>query len=287
VTRIVYVNGAYKRYAEAAIHAEDRGFQFADAVYEVIEVLGGRLVDATRHLARLNRSLSELGIPRPMSDQALQHVIGETIRRNRVTGGIVYIQVTRGAGPRDFTLPAPEILPTVVILARSQRRGWAATLAEKGIAVKTMPDNRWGRCDIKTVMLLPAVLAKDAARREGAREVWFIDSSGAITEGASSNAWIVTAQGTLVTRQLDSHILPGITRATVTDVARAERLKVEERPFTLDEAIKAREAFLTSATNTVMPVIAIDGHSIGEGRPGPVVQRLRSRFHHVAEISTV
>ena len=287
MTRIVYVNGAYKRYAEAAIHAEDRGFQFADAVYEVIEVRGGKLVDATRHVARLDRSLGELKIAAPMSKQALLHVVGEVVRRNRVSDGIVYLQVTRGAGPRNFSLPGPEILPTLIVLARSQRRGWADELAATGIAVKTMPDNRWGRCDIKTVMLLPAILAKEAARRDGASEVWFVDAAGAVTEGASSNAWIVTAEGVLITRKRDSRILPGITRATVTDVAASERLKIEERPFTVKEALQAREAFLTSATNTVMPIVTIDGKQIGEGRPGPIVQRLRSRFHQVAEISTV
>jgi D-alanine transaminase len=287
VTRIVYVNGAYKRYAEAAIHVEDRGFQFADAIYEVIEVLDGRLVDATRHLARLERSLRELSIAAPMSNAALLHVIGEVRRRNRVRDGIIYLQVSRGAGPRDFAIPGPEILPTLVVLARSQRRGWADALAEKGIAIKTVPDNRWGRCDIKTVMLLPAVLAKDVARRNGAREVWFVDASGVVTEGGSSNAWIVTSEGVLVTRELDHHILPGITRATVMDVAKSERLKIEERAFTLKEALKAREAFVTSATNTVMPVVIIDGMPIADGRPGPLVKRLRSRFHHVAEISAV
>jgi D-alanine transaminase len=285
VTRIIYVNGAYKRYQEAAVHVEDRGFQFADAVYEVIEVLGGRLVDATRHLARLERSLGELAITPPMSAKALLHVIGEVIRRNRVRDGIVYMQVTRGAGPREFALPGPETLPTLVVFARSQPRSRFLDLAETGIAVKTLPDNRWGRCDIKTVMLLPAILAKDAARREGAREAWFLDSSGAITEGASSNAWIVTTDGVLVTRQLDLEILPGITRATVMDVAKAEDLKIEERAFTREEALRAREAFITSATNTVMPVVSVDGEAIGDGRPGPLARRLRLRFHHIAEIS--
>jgi D-alanine transaminase len=285
VTRIIYVNGAYKRYQEAAVHVEDRGFQFADAVYEVIEVLGGRLVDATRHLARLERSLGELAITPPMSAKALLHVIGEVIRRNRVRDGIVYMQVTRGAGPREFALPGPETLPTLVVFARSQPRSRFLDLAETGIAVKTLPDNRWGRCDIKTVMLLPAILAKDAARREGAREAWFLDSSGAITEGASSNAWIVTTDGVLVTRQLDREILPGITRATVMDVAKAEDLKIEERAFTREEALRAREAFITSATNTVMPVVSVDGEAIGDGRPGPLARRLRLRFHHIAEIS--
>jgi D-alanine transaminase len=285
LTRFVYVNGAYKRYAEAAVHAEDRGFQFADAIYEVIEVLDGGLVDATRHLARLERSLRELSIPPPMSKAALLQVIDQVIRRNRVREGIVYLQVTRGAGPRDFALPAPESPPTLVVLARAQRRGWSAELAETGIAVKTTPDNRWARCDIKTVMLLPAVLAKDEARRAGAREAWFIDAAGNVTEGASSNAWIVTADGALVTHPLDNHILPGVTRATVMNVAKAEGMKIEERTFSKDEALKAREAFVTSATNIVMPVVKLDGAAIGDGRPGPLAQRLRLRFHHIAEFS--
>jgi D-alanine transaminase len=285
LTRFVYVNGAYKRYAEAAVHAEDRGFQFADAIYEIIEVLDGGLVDATRHLARLERSLRELSIPPPMSKAALLQVIDQVIRRNRVRDGIVYLQVTRGAGPRDFALPAPESPPTLVVLARAQRRGWSAELAETGIAVKTTPDNRWARCDIKTVMLLPAVLAKDEARQAGAREAWFIDAAGNVTEGASSNAWIVTADGALVTHPLDNHILPGVTRATVMNVAKAEGMKIEERTFSKDEALKAREAFVTSATNIVMPVVKLDGAAIGDGRPGPLAQRLRLRFHHIAEFS--
>lgn len=285
MTRIIYVNGTYKRYADAAIHVEDRGFQFADAVYEVIEVRGSRLVDATRHLARLETSLRELAITPPMSEAALRHVIAEVVRRNHVRDGIVYLQVSRGVGPRDFALPGPETSPTLVVFARTQRAERVSQLAEAGIAVKTLPDNRWDRCDIKTVMLLPAILAKDAARREGAREAWFLDSDGAITEGASSNAWIVTAEGILVTRPLGREILPGITRSTVIDVAKAEGLNVEERPFYRAEALHAREAFITSATNTVMPVVKIDNDPIGDGRPGPLARRLRSRFHHIAEIS--
>jgi D-alanine transaminase len=285
LTRIVYVNGAYKRYTEAAVHAEDRGFQFADSIYEVIDVLDGRLVDATRHLARLDRSLNELSIPPPMSNAALLRVIAQVIRRNRIRDGIVYIQVTRGAGPRDFALPPLGTLPTLVVLARAQRKGWAAELAETGIAVKTIPDNRWGRCDIKTVMLLPAVLAKDEARRTGAKEAWFIDAQGHVTEGASSNAWIVTADGTLVTHPLDRQILPGVTRATVMDAAKAEGLNVEERSFSVREVLSAREAFVTSATNIVMPVVKIDGAPVGDGRPGPLARRLRLRFHHIAEFS--
>ena len=285
MTRIVYVNGAYKRYAEAAIHVEDRGFQFADSIYEVIEVLGGRLVDATRHLARLHRSLRELAISPPMRERALLHIIGEVVRRNRVRDGIVYMQVTRGAGPREFALPGPDVLPTLVVFARARSRESANQLAEMGIAVKTVPDNRWGRRDIKTVMLLPSVLAKDAARQADAREAWFVDASGAITEGASSNAWIVTDKGVLVTRPLGWEILPGITRATVMDVAKAEGINVEERAFTREEALRAREAFITSATNNAMPVVTLDGKTIGNGQPGPLTRRLRIRFHQLAEIS--
>ncbi len=285
MTRIVYVNGAYKRYEEAAVHVEDRGFQFADAIYEVIEVLDGRLVDATRHLARLARSLRELRIPAPMSDAALMLIIDQVIRRNRVRYGIVYMQVTRGAGPRDFALPPAGTPPTLVVLARSQRKGWSAVLAETGIGVKTIPENRWGRCDIKTVMLLPAVLAKDEARENGAKEAWFVDAQGNVTEGASSNAWIVTADGTLVTHPLDPQILPGVTRATVMDAAKLEGLKIEERAFSKAEALRSREAFVTSATNIVMPVVTIDGVPVGDGKPGPLAHRLRLRFHHVAEIS--
>ena len=167
MSRIVYVNGRYEPYANAAIHVEDRGFQFADSIYEVIEVLGGRLVDDRRHLDRLERSLSEIKMRPPMSRAALLHIVGETIKRNRVRNGLVYIQVSRGAAPRDFALPGDDVLPTLVVIARSQRQDKIAAQAEEGIAVVTMRDMRWARCDIKTVMLLPAVLAKDAARATG------------------------------------------------------------------------------------------------------------------------
>lgn len=285
MSRVVYVNGRYEPYADAAVHAEDRGFQFADAVYEVIEVLGGRLVDGSRHLDRLERSLSELGMGLPMSRAALSHVLRETIKRNRVRDGLVYMQVSRGAGRRDFALPSSDVPHTVVVVARSQPRGAIAAQAENGIAVVTRRDPRWARCDIKTVMLLPAVLAKHEARADGAKEVWFLDESDNVTEGASSNAWIVTADGTLVTRYLDSRILPGITRATALDAAQSLQMPVEERAFTRQEALAAKEAFITSATNTVMPVVTIDGQKIGDGMPGPLTVRLRNAFHHAAEIT--
>ena len=285
VTRIVYVNGRYLPYAEAAVHPEDRGFQFADAVYEVVEVKGGRLIDETRHMARLARSLAELRIAEPMTRGAFARVLRETIRRNRVTDGIVYLQVSRGAGPRDFPFPPSGVQPTVVCLARSVSPHRLEAAAEAGIAVKTMADPRWARCDIKTVMLLPAALAKEAARADGAKEAWFVDADGFVTEGASSNAWIVDRHGRLITRAVDNRILRGVTRTTLIDVLRKEGVELVERPFTVEEAKAAREAFITSATNTVMPVVAIDGRPIGNGAPGLLTQRLRSEFHASAELA--
>jgi D-alanine transaminase len=285
VTRIVYVNGRYLPYALAAVHAEDRGFQFADAVYEVCEVRGGRLIDETRHMARLKRSLGELAMPQPMAPGSFSRVLRETIRRNRVTDGIVYLQVSRGAGPRDFLFPASDIEPTVVCLARNVARRRLDAAAAAGIAVKTLPDPRWARCDIKTVMLLPAVLAKEAARAEGAKEAWLFDEDGFVTEGASSNAWIVDAQGRLITRPVDNRILRGVTRTTLIDALAREGVELVERAFTVAEAKAAREAFVTSATNTVMPVVRIDGQPIGNGAPGILTEKLRSEFHTAAEIA--
>ena len=286
MTRVIYVNGRYVAYADAGVHAEDRGFQFADAVYEVCEVKGGRLVDEARHVTRLWRSLKELGIERPMSAAALGAVMRQTIRRNRVSNGLVYLQVTRGEAPRDFLFPDPDhVPPTLVCLARRLDPAKIAARAAAGIAVKTMPDNRWGRCDLKTVMLLPACLAKDAARQEGAAEAWFIDDAGLVTEGAASNAWIVSRDGELITRPLDHGILAGVTRATVMDAIETLALLLNERAFSVSEALDASEAFITSASGTVMPVVRINGQPIGTGQPGPKTQILRDKFHHVATFS--
>lgn len=285
MTRVVYVNGRYLPYREAGVHVEDRGFQFADAIYEVCEVYGGRLVDETRHMDRLERSLRELRIPMPMSRRALGAVLRETIRRNRVTCGLVYLQVTRGAAPRDFPFPKGDVTPTVVCLARRVDEAKREARAMAGIAVSTTPDIRWGRCDIKTVMLLPAVLAKEAAQDQGAQEAWLVDSHGFITEGASSNAWIVDRSGTLVTRPTGNAILPGVTRRTLLDVLSREKVPLVERAFTLEEALGAREAFITSASGTVMPVVSINKVRIGDGHPGQLTVRLRSIFHQAAELS--
>jgi len=285
MTRVVYVNGRYLPYAHAGVHVEDRGFQFADAIYEVCEVNGGRIVDETRHMDRLERSLSELRIAMPMSRRALGLVLREVVRRNRVRTGLVYLQVTRGAAPRDFPFPAGDVTPTVVCLARRVDAARRDARATNGITVKTLPDIRWGRCDIKTVMLLPAVLAKAAAEEEGDQEAWLVDPQGFVTEGASSNAWIVERSGTIVTRPAGNAILPGVTRRTLVDVLDQEKIPFTERPFSVDEALAAREAFITSASGTVMPVVAIDKVPIGDGRPGELTRRLRSIFHQAAELS--
>jgi D-alanine transaminase len=283
MTRIIYVNGRYLPYSEAAIHPEDRGNQFADAVYEVCEVREGRLTDETRHMTRLERSLGELGIPMPMSRAAWARVLRETIRRNRVRHGLVYLQVSRGVARRDFYFPSPDTLPTVICLARRLSASKSEALAAKGIAVVSTPDVRWARCDIKTVMLLPATMAKQRAKESGANDAWFVDDEGFVTEGGSANAWIIDREGRLITRALDQSILPGITRSVLLDLLKREGITLIERPFTIPEAQAAREAFMTSATSLVMPVVSIDGKPIGNGAPGLIAQQLRAQFHEAAE----
>jgi D-alanine transaminase len=283
MSRIAYVNGRYLPRHAAMVHIEDRGYQFSDGVYEVCEVRAGRMVDERRHMARLQRSLSELRMGMPMSAAALGLVMRETIRRNRVRDGIVYLQVTRGVARRDHAFPPAGTAPAVVITARNLDQVTIERAASDGIAVITVPDNRWVRVDIKTIGLLPNVLAKQAARDRGAKEAWFVDIQGMVTEGASTNAWIVTAGGTVVTRPADNKILRGITRSVLIDAIAEQGLAFEERAFTLDEAFAAREAFVTSASQTVMPVVRIDGRPIGNGAPGPVATALRRNFHHHSE----
>ncbi|MFY9762058.1 MAG: D-amino-acid transaminase [Xanthobacteraceae bacterium] len=283
MSRIAYVNGRYLPFRDAKVHVEDRGFQFADAVYEVCEVRAGRLVDERRHMARLQRSLSELRMRLPMSLAALGIVLRELIRRNRIDYGLVYVQITRGVARRDPAFPTASVPPTVVATARALNKTRNESLAEKGIAVISVPDNRWERVDIKTVGLLPNVLARQAAIDQGVRDAWFVGGDGKITEAASANAWIVSPGGALVTRHADHAILRGITRTVALDVVKAQGLTVEERGFTLAEAHGAREAFETSATQIVMPVVSIDGHKIGDGKPGPVALALRREFHRFAE----
>jgi D-alanine transaminase len=285
MSRIAFVNGRYLPLRRAMVHVEDRGYQFGDAVYEVCEVREGRLIDERRHLARLKRSLDALQIRPPMSQASLGVVLREVITRNRIGYGIVYLQVSRGVARRDHGFPAPDVPPSVVVTARMLNARKNAALAAAGIAVISVPDNRWGRVDIKTTGLLPNVLARQAAIAQGARDAWFVDKDGTVTEAASANAWIVTPAGRVVTRPAEHGILKGITRTVLFDVIKAQGLSVEERPFTLLEAYAAREAFVTAASQIVLPVVRIDGHVIGEGKPGPLATALRRAFHQYAEWS--
>jgi len=283
VSRIAYVNGRYLPLAEASVHVEDRGYQFADGIYEVVAIHRGRLLDEAGHLDRLDRSLAELEIASPMSRTALRAVMREIVRRNRLADGILYIQITRGVARRDHAFPRPGVAPSLVVSARALNASRNEALAEKGIAVVSVPDNRWARVDIKTIALIPNVLARQAAIEQGAREAWFVDKDGAVTEGASANAWIVTAAGVVVTRPADRGILRGVTRTVLFEAIKAQGLAIEERAFTLAEAYAAREAFVTSASQIVMPVVSIDGRAIGDGKPGAVATALRRAYHGFAE----
>jgi D-alanine transaminase len=281
MSRIAYVNGRYVPQGAALVHVEDRGFQFADAVYEVIAIKDGAFVDEGLHLARLHRSLGALKMAAPMSDRALGLVLREVVRRNGVEEGIVYLQISRGAAPRDFAFPK-DARPSLVVTAR--RRALAdPRLFEAGVAVITLPDIRWQRPDIKSVSLLPNVLGKEAAKERGAFEAWQVDRDGQITEGTSSNAWIVTADGAVVTRKADHAILSGVTRQRLLRLIAEAGLRFEERPFAVAEAKAAAEAFLTSASSFVVPVVRIDGAAIGTGKPGPVTRRLAGAYGSYAD----
>jgi len=276
MARYAYVNGRYVDHREASVHIEDRGYQLADGVYEVVGVRDGRLIDEAPHIDRLDRSLRELRIAWPVSRAALAFVMRELMRRNRLRDGLIYMQVTRGVARRDHAFPTVPVKPALVLTTKNSKRANADP--GPGIAVKSQPDIRWERCDIKTVALLPNVLAKQAARESGAYEAWLVDADGCVTEGASTNAWIVTQDGELVTRQTDNGILAGITRHTLKSLCNALQLKFVERPFSLAEAKKAREAFITSATSFVMPVVKIDDQTVADGKVGPTARRLREEY---------
>lgn len=276
MARYAYVNGRYVDHRDASVHIEDRGYQLADGVYEVVGVRDGRLIDEGPHIDRLDRSLRELRIDWPVSRAALGFIMRELMRRNRLRDGLIYMQVTRGVARRDHAFPTTSVKPALVLTTKNSKRGDADP--GPGIAVKSHPDIRWERCDIKTVALLPNVLAKQAARESGAYEAWLIDTDGNVTEGASTNAWIVTPEGELVTRQTDNGILAGITRHTLKSLCNALQLKFVERPFSLAEALKAQEAFITSATSFVTPVVRIDGQVVGDGKVGPTARRLREEY---------
>jgi D-alanine transaminase len=276
MSRVAYVNGRYVRHAEAAIHIEDRGYQFSDGIYEVTAIWKGRPVDLEGHWVRLERSLREMEIAMPMSVNALTVVARETVRRNMVRDGILYTQVTRGVAPRNHLFPA-NTPPALVMTARnSPNTGGAA--AERGIKVISQPDIRWGRRDIKTVSLLPNAIAKQRAHEQGAAETFLYTPDGVVTECSSSNAWMVSKEGALVTRPLSNDILGGITRQRLIQIAKEAGIPVEERSFTLEEAKTARELFLSSTTNFCMPIVQLDETVIGNGHPGGVTADLRSKY---------
>jgi D-alanine transaminase len=273
--RIVYVNGQYLPEQQAKISVFDRGFLFADAVYEVSAVLGGRLVDNDHHLRRLRRSLRELGMDAPAGDDEIESIQKELIRRNELNEGIVYLQVTRGAADRDFAYPENSH-PSLVLFTQAKNI-LANPLAQTGLEVVTTADLRWARRDIKTVALLAASMAKMAALSAGADDAWLVDGDGLITEGSSCNAYIVTAEG-IITRNLSQDILPGITRRAVLQLAEESGLQVIERPFSVHEAHQAEEAFITAAGIFVLPVVKVDDHLLGNGKPGPVTLKMRELY---------
>jgi D-alanine transaminase len=284
MSRTVYVNGEYQPEEDARISVFDRGFLMADAVYEVTAVLGGRLCDYPGHAARLHRSLSELEMRLPVTDDDLLEIHREMVRRNALDEGGIYLQVTRGAADRDFAWPQ-DATPGMVLF--TQARGIARSeTAERGIKVVSVEDQRWGRRDIKTVQLLFPSWAKMQAKARGADDAWMVED-GHVTEGTSNNAYIVTQDGTIVTRQLGHDILHGITRASVLKLAEEAQMRVQERPFTVEEAQGAAEAFITSASQFVCPVVEIDGAAIGEGRPGPIARRLREIYVEHARATAV
>lgn len=277
MSRIAYVNGRYRPQAVAAVNIEDRGYQFGDGVYEVLHIYGGRFIDEDLHLDRLERSLREIEIPMPMPRAALRCVLAEVTRQNRVREGLLYMQVTRGVARRDHPFPKPAPLPALVVTARrlppfpADADSWAVTAI-------TRPDERWARRDIKSVNLLPNVLAKQAARRAGAAEAILIDAEGMVTEGASTSVWIVDREGRLRTRALGHAILPGCTRAALIALLSEVGLAWEEGSFPAAELGRAREIFLTSASSFVRPVVRLDGNPVGEGSVGPVARKLFALF---------
>ena len=284
MTRIAYVNGDFTPLADARVSIQDRGFLFADGVYEVTAVIDKRLVDYDGHVRRLHRSMGELKIAAPVSDDELLALHRELVARNNLTEGLVYLQVTRGVADRDFPFPA-DATPGLVMFTQ-EKLLCEAPAATTGIKVATVPDIRWQRRDIKSVALLAQVLAKQAAAEAGCQEAWMIED-GHVTEGGSSNAYIVTGDGRIVTRPVSNTILSGITRASVLRLARETGLEIEERPFTLEEALAAQEAFVTAASTFVMPVVEVDGQQIGGGQPGPAVRRLREIYIDAARETAI
>ncbi len=281
---VAYVNGRYGPIASAGVSVEDRGFQFADSLYEVVAFLNGRFLDWDKHLWRLRRGLAALFIEGAPGDAALLQIARRLVAMSRHTDGLLYIQVSRGAAKRDHGFPAG-IAPTLVLTARRFDFAQRLPQLEKGVSAISLPDQRWARCDLKTTGLLPAVLAKQEAKAAGAFEALFV-KEGEVTEGGSTNMYMVDGDGRIVTHPVSARILPGIARDTLLDLARAAQMEVVERPFTLEEARAAPELFLTSTTAPILPIVALDGAPVGEGRPGPVSRRLGEMVWHEVRSQT-
>ncbi len=284
MSRIAYVNGRYVPQPEASVNVEDRGYQFADGIYEVLYMAGGRFLDEELHMARLERSLGEVHIALPMGRAALMHILAEVMRRNRLRDGLIYMQVTRGVARRDHAFPAKPVPPALVITCRRTPPYPATPDQWTGSAI-TVPDQRWERCDIKSVGLLPNVLAKQAARAAGATEAIML-RDGLVTEGSSTTVWVVDAQGVLRTHRLGHAILPGCTRASLLEQMAGSGVAVEQRAVTEAELRVAREVFITSATSFVKPIVAVDGKPVGDGSVGPVTRQLFGLFARHADAGT-
>lgn len=277
MSRIAYVNGQYLPHRDASVHIEDRGYQFADGVYEVVTIVGSRMIDEEGHLDRLWRSLGELRIDAPMKREPLKMVMREVIRQNGIRDGIIYLQVTRGVAPRDHPFP-DDIQTSLVMTAKRLSMEKAAKKAQEGVSVITVPDIRWTRRDIKSVSLLPNVLAKQEAKENGAYEAFQVDEDGMVTEGSSTNAWIVSKEGKIVTRPTSNSILAGITRASLIRELEKNGIELELRSFSVDELLSAREVFITSSTSYVLPVVKVDDQVIGNGHPGLISLKLRKIY---------
>ena len=280
--RIAYVDGRYLPHGAAGVHVEARGLQLGDSIYEVCSIAGGRFLDEAPHLDRLERSLKEIEMAMPVGRAALSLIMREVVRRNGVSEGLLYLQVTRGAAHRDHPIPNPAPKPTLIVTASRLDTAAIDRRRAEGVAVITSPDQRWARCDIKTTQLLPNLLAKTAARRAGAFEVWLLDQDGFVTEGASTTAWIVSQEGHLITRNLSNAILPGVTRRVLLQAAAEAGIPIVERAFTPAEAAQAREAFLTAASAAAIPIVTVDGAPVGKGKPGPLTARLAALYAAVA-----
>ncbi|MEG9861131.1 MAG: D-amino-acid transaminase [Parvularculales bacterium] len=283
MSRIIYVNGYYRRYHDSLVHVEDRGYQFADGVYESYGVQDGQIIDEMAHIDRLGRSLEALKINWPVSSSALRKILRETMRQNRVRDGMVYCQITRGVARRDHVFPSPSVTPSLVVIARTIPRTRFETMEKTGIRAISVPDIRWKRCDIKSLSLLPNVLARQEAQGEGAHEALFVDSEGYITEGAATNVWIVDKAGQLVTRPADHGILNGITRQILLKTARQAGIPIKERAFTIEEALNAREIFVSASSSVLLPVVRLNDHIIGNGGPGFMAANLKQAYGALSE----